>query len=134
MRSVACKTLLRVQWHDACCRTSCRARNVRAVFEPAERQVYADVPDLPQMPTTTCATHAGEARTLVVDSYAAAAELVTGLVGDGVHFICTALPTDRWAFSVSVPPPETLDALLVLASRAAARSPGATAVGALVSR
>jgi hypothetical protein len=72
-------------------------------------------------------------RTLVLDSYAAAAELVTGLLGDGVHYTCAALPAGRWAISVESPPPEALDALLVLASRAAARSP-ATAVGAMVSR
>lgn len=72
-------------------------------------------------------------RTLVLDSYAAAAELAIGLIGDGVHYTCTTLPAGCWAFSVQVPASASLDALLVLASRAATRSP-ATAVGAMVSR
>ena len=65
------------------------------------------------------ARHERSARTLVVDSYAAAAELVTGLVGDGVHFTCAALPAGGWIFSVPAAAQEALDALPMLANRAA---------------
>lgn len=72
-------------------------------------------------------------RMLVLDSHAAAAELATTLVADGLHFTCTGLPGGGWAFSVTDAEPKALDALLVLASRAAAR-PRATAAVTLASR
>jgi hypothetical protein len=72
-------------------------------------------------------------RTLVVDSRAAASELATALVADGLHFTCAGLPGGGWAFSVTDAEPKALDALLVLASRAAAR-PQATAAVTLASR
>jgi len=66
--------------------------------------------------------------TLVVDSHAAASELATTLVADGMHFTCAGLPRGGWAFSVTDAEPKTLDALLVLANRAAARPRATTAV------
>lgn len=72
-------------------------------------------------------------RTVFIDSYATAAELVTGLMSDGTHFTCTALPAGGWAFGVANAEPESLDALLVLANRAAIRTASIGAV-ALVSR
>lgn len=72
-------------------------------------------------------------RTLVVDSHAAAAELATTLIADGMHFTCTGLPSGGWAFSVTDAGPKALDALLVLASRIATR-PQETAAVTLASR
>jgi hypothetical protein len=116
-------------WHAACWhplasggagRACRRTRMIRsATIEPASAPACdGDEPSL---------------RTVVVDSYAEAAALVTGLVADGVHFTCEGRPAGGWAFSVPDPEPGMLDALLVAASRAAMR-PGAIAPVAVASR
>lgn len=98
------------------------ARSTRA-FSPIEPPMTIPASSRRSARASRAARHERSARTLVVDSYAAAAELVTGLLGDGVHFTCTALPAGGWTFSVPATETETLDALLMLANRAATRSP-----------